>query len=417
MKFLQPQNVLVKILDLLLPLTAQGFKELDRLVGKEEADGTQPNFCKFQFLETRLVTLASFDDRSQQFVLLADTNKHAMCFAQFGEVCQQSSDPLVERFAFEHVLSNEFIESLNVFDCDGLIKDIHGFSEEAGLALQPLKILFVAACGLEAAFFESASDGAAGAEFAEIANDTTFGFAVRVDFFYGVFVVEVEDLADAKDRVGGCVGKAGEKCGVVSIAISQILYLRAASLADGSIVGTANISLLVSFVSGCTGCNVVVSSLRSNEQGQKGVDQRRFARAIFADEQRGLATRLHGVDCTVECPPIVNFQFGQPITGQWRPVCVRWRARDRGCVRTRWRVGVGWRAGHTSSEWLSSVFLPTAATRDSRKRSRSERGNLALMMRLTSQEGGSFSNCRTNLSSSIFRSAAVNERFRRTESV
>ena len=114
-----------------------------------------------------------------------------MCLAQFSEVGKQSADAFVPRLAFEHMLADKFVETLDVFDGNRLVEDIHGFGAEASLALQPLKILFVTAGGFEASIFECASDGAACSEFAKIANDPAFRFAIRINFFYGVLVVQI----------------------------------------------------------------------------------------------------------------------------------------------------------------------------------------------------------------------------------
>ena len=83
-------------------------------------------FGKIQLLKSQLVALARFDDRSQQFILLSNPNQHAVRFAQFCKVSEQTSYAFVPRLALEHVLADEIVESLNIFHSHRLVEDVHG---------------------------------------------------------------------------------------------------------------------------------------------------------------------------------------------------------------------------------------------------------------------------------------------------
>ena len=143
MCFLEPIDFFVQIDDLLRPLIANRCQELDRLFIEEWLHRFELNLCQLHFRVSSLEAISQLHDGSQQLVLLTDANEHAMCFAQFVKMVEQSTDPLVPRFSLQHMLPNKIVETLDIFHGYGLIEDIHRFGFEARFALDPTEVLFV----------------------------------------------------------------------------------------------------------------------------------------------------------------------------------------------------------------------------------------------------------------------------------
>ena len=79
-------------------------------------------------LQFRLKPQAVFSrdgDRFQQQRLLLHSNQRRMGVTQFREMGQQPINAFASIRLFQHVIANEVVELLNVFNGDRLIEDLH----------------------------------------------------------------------------------------------------------------------------------------------------------------------------------------------------------------------------------------------------------------------------------------------------
>ncbi len=97
-----------------------------------------------------------------------------MGLAELREVADEPVDLFPPIARFEHVIADKIVQTLNVFDCNGLIEDLHGLSFNAGQLDEPALEFLKRFRSAESAVAQRLQDSIGRLESGEIILNRTF---------------------------------------------------------------------------------------------------------------------------------------------------------------------------------------------------------------------------------------------------
>ena len=138
----------------------------------------------------------------KQFSLPSHSDQALMGFAQLREVTEQARDLLAPRFRFQHVLTDETIEALDVLHRHRLVEDVHRLGTHAGHLHEPRVIFRVARRSAKATLLDLLPQPIHILQATQIVCNRPFGWRNTVDLCYLAVPSEVQDDGNREQLVG-----------------------------------------------------------------------------------------------------------------------------------------------------------------------------------------------------------------------
>ena len=263
----QPFLFLSNVFDSSLTFEQDRLKDFDRFAVQERRRRLQLPFRVLQFLLQPQTVFACLGDRFQQQRLLLHADQRCMGVAEFHEMCQQPIDSFAAISLLQHVVANEVVQLLDVFNRDRLVENFHRFCTDVGDFAEPVFKFGVCARDFDAAFFQQLEDRVGAFEAAEVVADRTLSIREAVQFFDRLIGRQVQHLCDRELFPRAFAAEDGKEDGVMIALGSQEFGLAGIRfIIAAAIIGTFDVGPFVAFPFATSGGDVEVANAGTDKQ-------------------------------------------------------------------------------------------------------------------------------------------------------
>ena len=291
-------------------------EQLDPALGKVRGYRVLGSTQIAQLLLLRGVLVGFGDEWPQQRKLAFSLEHGGMSAGKILVIYAELGDLLACVGALQHMVAHKLVQAANLFDRNRLVKQVErlvraqtdNFAELATVAHKLVVALDVR--GLQALL--EVGDFVEGAE---VLLNRKLALGQRKELLDAI-VLDPENLGQRERLAVGDVGEHRQQHREIVAGAEELRAGGIAFFGFDFAVSPEHIGALVTFAPPFAATGLVVAALAvGHQQGQQGVNQRGFTRAVRASQQGRVATGFDLPNHTVEGAPVQDFQTLEPKAG------------------------------------------------------------------------------------------------------